>query len=539
MEHTNLPAHIREWMQKIEENVVSNPDLLMEYCEKLEQYADSVRSDYLKGYSLFFRGFGFYTQAKLEESMSALSSALNFLISEEDWYMTARTYNSMGNIADFQGDLSLAIDCYCKGLVISKEHELGLLTYSISSNIANIHLSLGQLDHAVEMLLSCERLIEEGLSVPIQYQLVIHANLATCFIRLNELEKAKLYCDKLIRDFGENPTDTNRVTLCILNAELHHALGDIPARDAAVTELSGMALSSSTVYDALNELCRHALLLLELDKREAFISLVTQLESCADNPNVKKIVLDLRLKYYKQIGDTENCAKTAIEFYKVSELREDMRNKIVSHNILTRVHLDEESRKRMEIEHINLQLKQKSEHDPLTGLSNRYKFNELFELAFHRAYISGSPLTVEILDIDCYKEFNDTYGHQAGDDCLIRVAEAIRSLEEYPNVFTARYGGDEFVVIYENYTLRDVEKMAKLLQKKIHALGIEHKRSKVSDRVTISQGLLHRIPAGGNKPWDFLYYADMALYGVKRRSKNNYYIGTTFQEVREYNKLDK
>ena len=171
-------------------------------------------------------------------------------------------------------------------------------------------------------------------------------------------------------------------------------------------------------------------------------------------------------------------------------------------------------------------------------MNNRYKLNELSELAFHKAYVNGTPLTVEILDIDCYKEFNDNYGHQAGDDCLIRIADAIRSMEEYNGVHTARYGGDEFVIIYEEYSRKDVEKMAQRLHDKIYNLNVEHKHSKVSDRVTISQGLFHKIPSGLNKTWDFLYGADMALYIAKSLGKNNYHIGYDFEEVRvRYNEV--
>ena len=535
MDHTKFPSHVREWMQNLEQSVNSSPEQLTEYCDKLEQYASEVRSDYLRGYSLFFRGIVFYTQAQLEDSIRALSSALNDLLEEDDWFMIARTYNAMGNISDVQGDLSLAIDCYCKGLVISREHDLGLLSYSISSNLANIHLSLGQLDHAVDMLLSCERLVESGLVPPASSQLVVHANLASCCTRLGELDKAKKYFDILARDCNASPTETNRVTLCILAAELFHATGDIDARDNAIAELHRTELQASLIFDALSELCHHATLLLELNKYEEFLSLVEQIEHHSENPNVEKMVLDLRLKYYQKIGDKENSAKAAVKFYEITELREGMRCNIVSHNILTRMHLGEESAKRKEIERINLQLKQKSERDPLTGMNNRYKLNEISELAFHRSYISGTPLTVEILDIDYYKEYNDNYGHQAGDECLIRVAEAIRSLEEYPNVHTARYGGDEFVIIYEGYPRSDIEQMVQILQRKIHALNIEHNHSKVSDRITVSQGVFHRIPSGGNKTWDFLHCADLALYGVKHRSKNNYYIGSSLKEVQEFN----
>ncbi len=535
----NYPEHIQEWMTKIEENVVTNPDLLMQYCGKLERYASEVRSDHLNGFSMFFRGYGYFILGKLEESMTALSSALNFLINGDDWFMIARTYNSMGNIADFQGDLSLAIDCYCKGLVISREYGLDVLSYSIISNLSNIHIALGETEHAMKMLMECEQLGESGFNAPLHSKLVIHANLTACYIRLGRPDKAKEYFAKLQDDCRESDTDSSRVTLNILATELHHALGNVAERDAAIAELNGMELQASTVFDALSELYQHAQLLLELDKLEEFSRLLSQIEELADSPNAKKLVLQLYMKYYEKIGDTEKCARTAIMFYKIDELHEGMRNKVISHNIKTRIHLDEESAIRKETERLNIQLKQKSEHDPLTGMHNRYKLNELFELAFHRAYVSGVPLTVEILDIDCYKQFNDNYGHQKGDECLVQVADAIRSMEEYPNVFTARYGGDEFVIIYENYSRDDVEKMVKILQNKIYGLNIEHKFSPAGNRVTVSQGLFHRIPAGSNKTWDFLHCADLALYGVKRRSKNNYYIGTSLRQVREYSQNEK
>ena len=531
MERTAYPNYIREWMETIESSVGVDSERLMEYCDKLLDYAEKNRSDYLKGFGLFFRGFGFYTMAKLEESMNALSSALNYLIAEEDWYMTARTYNSMGNIADFQGDLSLATDCYCKGLVISKEHGIGQLSYRISSNIASVHISLGQLENAVEMLRYCEQLTSEGVCIADRAKIVIYANFATCYTRLNRLEKAQKYVDLLVSSSGDNPTDTTLVTLHILRTELYHALGDTERRDEAIAALNKMNLQSSAIFDALNELCHHSTLLLNLGKLEEFLSLVDQIEECAEGLGMAKQVIDLRMKYYKKIGDLENCKKIALKHYEVVEQSEEMRNKIIIHNILTRLYLDEESAKRKEIERTNLMLKQKSECDALTGMNNRYKLNELSELAFHRAYTTGTPLTVEILDIDHYKQFNDNYGHQAGDDCLVRIAEAIRSMEEYPNVFTARYGGDEFVVIYEDYSFEEIDKMARILRQKIHDLKIEHRYSKVADHITISQGLFHRIPTGSNRHWDFLHCADMALYVVKSKGRDSYFIATSLDDV--------
>ena len=122
---------------------------------------------------------------------------------------------------------------------------------------------------------------------------------------------------------------------------------------------------------------------------------------------------------------------------------------------------------------------------------------------------------------------------RAGDSCLIQVADAVHSLGENPGIHTARYGGDEFVILYENYSREEVDRLAGQLREKIHALNIEHKYSKASDHVTISQGLFHRVPSEGNKIWDFLYCADMVLYGIKKRGKNGYKVDTSFENISE------
>ena len=535
MQERNIPQHVRDWMHEIEKNVMADNDRMVEFCDKLDQYANENDDTFLKGYSLFYRGFNKYLNAQLEQGMEVLSRALDYLISTESWELVANAYNSMGNISDFQGDISLAIDCYLKGLSLAIEYNIAKMEYNLRSNIANVYIGLGSYENAVAMLLDCERLLENGLTVPAGPILATTANLINCYTHLGKTDKAEEALDALRKICKDNPSNLHTLLLCILESQLYHAIGNNEALDTAIATLDKLKLSNIDVFDAFNELSLHAQLLLEIGKIEEFKALVKRLEEQAESPNVEKKLLDLQMKYYRKIGDHDKLAEKALKFYEVSEQREQERNKIVSHNIITRMRLDEEAHKRQEVEKSNLLLKQKSEHDALTGMNNRYKLNELAELAFHKAQLNGTPLTVEILDIDCYKEYNDNYGHQAGDDCLVRVADAIRSLEEYNGICTARYGGDEFVIIYEEYSKKDVERMAQRLHNKIYDLNIEHNFSTASDRVSISQGLFHHIPNDSNKIWDFLYCADMVLYGVKKRGKNNYRLDTSFEVVAQYN----
>lgn len=536
MDVKNLPQAVQNWMHEIEANVVADNDRMVEYCDKLERYAEETNEVFLKGFSLFYRGYNRYINAQLEQGMVDLSAALNYLMGAQAWGMAAHTYNSMGNIADFQGDISLSIDCYIKGLTLAKKYSVPSMEYNIRTNIANIYIGLEAYEEATGILVECERLLEQGLQIPFGPRLAATANITNCYIRLGDIENAEVRLNWMREACKTDPSIMNQLLIYVLETQLYHLSGNTAARDAAIEGLESLALKSMDVYDALTELFRHAVLLLEIGKLEEFLALTNRIESLAESPNVEKRVLDLRLKYYKKIGDTAKLAEMALKYYEVNELRDNERNTIISHNIITRMKLDEEESRRKEVEISNLQLKQKSERDALTGMNNRYKLNELAELAFHKAQLNRTPLTIEIMDIDCYKEFNDTYGHQAGDDCLVRIAEAIRSMEEYTGVHTARYGGDEFVLIYEEYSKNEVEKMAQRLKDKIANLNLEHKRSSVSDRVTISQGLFHRIPTDENKTWDFLYGADMALYGVKNRGRNGFHVGTSFEEVRAYSR---
>lgn len=534
MQERNMPQYVQELLAEIEQNAMADPNHMAELCDKLDEYANEDNNAFLKGQSLFYRGFNKYAHAQLEDGMEILSLSINYLISAELWRLAANAYNSMANIADFQGDVSMAIEYYLKGLYIATEHKIVKLEYTIRTGISNIYIGLGSYENAIAMLLDCERLQESGEQVPVDPMLVATANMVSCYIHLGEADKAAQKLDALRGIYNDYPSSLNTLLLCILESQFYHLTGNSEALDAAIATLGDLELSDIDVFDASNELILHAQLLLELGKIEELDHLLKRLEALADSPSIEQKLLDLRMMYYHRIGDHGRLAEKALRFHEVSRLCEQERNKIVNHNVVTRMHLDEETRKRQEAEKSNLLLKQKSEHDALTGLNNRYKLNELAELAFNKAQHDGTPLAVEILDIDCYKEYNDYYGHQAGDDCLVSIADALRSLEEHDGVHTARYGGDEFVVIYEGYSADEVEGMAQLLQKKIHDVNIEHRFSAVSDRVSISQGLFHHVPSDGNKLWDFLHCADMVLYGVKKRGKNNYHLETTFAGVARY-----
>ena len=133
---------------------------------------------------------------------------------------------------------------------------------------------------------------------------------------------------------------------------------------------------------------------------------------------------------------------------------------------------------------------------------------------------------MEILDIDYFKEYNDNYGHQEGDRCLVSIANTIRNLVEEAEGFCARYGGDEFILIYEEYSREAVVILTEKLKRSIRDLNMEHAFSEAQRYVSISQGICYDIPDADRTMKNFLQKADDLLYQVKEENRGGICIGS-------------
>ena len=205
--------------------------------------------------------------------------------------------------------------------------------------------------------------------------------------------------------------------------------------------------------------------------------------------------------------------------------------RMVANMLYVRRSLAQTPKSKEEIEAANAVLMKKSETDPLTGLANRYRLTESSQQMIDDCINANLPLTVEILDIDYFKEYNDNYGHQAGDNCIKAVADLIGEMQD-DNTFCARYGGDEFIIIYKGLDEQAVLEKAHRIKQNIISLALEHEYSKAFPYVTISQGLCTSIHVCEHKIWDFLHIADGYLYNVKKNNRNGICIGNIHNESR-------
>ncbi|HEY5801773.1 MAG TPA: diguanylate cyclase [Burkholderiaceae bacterium] len=158
--------------------------------------------------------------------------------------------------------------------------------------------------------------------------------------------------------------------------------------------------------------------------------------------------------------------------------------------------------------------------DGLTGIANRRHFDVAIEKELRRAKRAGTSLSLLMIDIDYFKPYNDHYGHQRGDECLIDVAHALSAMLQRPTDLVARYGGEEFALILPDTPASNARAVAEAIREKIESLGYEHAQGGQTRKLTVSIGVATRTPELHVEAACLIGAADRALYEAKRGGRN-------------------
>lgn len=172
-----------------------------------------------------------------------------------------------------------------------------------------------------------------------------------------------------------------------------------------------------------------------------------------------------------------------------------------------------------ELNEKNKELRQLSHTDSLTRIGNRRLFDDFLQTSWDSSFQQGKTVALFLLDIDFFKNFNDTYGHQAGDECLRKVGESLSLRARRENELVARYGGEEFAIIFYNADIDKLIPFAEQIRQSVEDLNIEHSNSPFQ-KITVSIGIAHIIPTLDTDPSYLINMADLALYDAKNNGRN-------------------
>ena len=167
-------------------------------------------------------------------------------------------------------------------------------------------------------------------------------------------------------------------------------------------------------------------------------------------------------------------------------------------------------------------LRELSHVDGLTQIYNRRYLDQMLAQEWGRLRRKKEPLSIIMIDVDCFKLYNDNYGHQAGDHCLRSIAELLKARVRRPADFVARFGGEEFSAVLPGTGIKGTEYIANDFRAGVEALRMVHEKSLASDHVTISLGGATFIPDGDHDPRFLIEKADAALYQAKKNGRNQF-----------------
>lgn len=530
MDFSGYSDVVCQWIKQVFANRGINAELTLKYSNDIIEFGEKTNDCKLLGFGYYFCGETYYGLNDGTFFFDKMSKALSYLNQAEEWELMVRCYNFLGIAAMSRGNTPIALDYYLNGLSYCKAYDLPELQIMFYVNLGTLYLECGRYADAQESL---EKAYSHLQVSPQQdtyyaYMFTICGNLAQSFILQGQLDRAKDLLDRIHQEFWEFGEPIDKQFIYCVDILYYHHSGETKKRDERIQTLNETIPDNLTLLDIFYDYYRCCLVLLETDQDDSFWHIIGVLEPLVKNFKIINLhlkIVSLKMKYYRIHKKSAEFLQAAGLYYELSEMMENETNSMISNVISLRKNLEMVNHARVIAEKEKQVLQEKSELDPLTRLANRFRLNAYSENIFAYSLENSLPLAVEILDIDYFKEFNDNYGHQQGDQCLIKIAETIASLTAENHGFCARYGGDEFVIIYNGKSREQVASLAAELRRRVQAQELEHRFSKALPIVTVSQGLCWGIPRKGNRMWDFLHAADDMLYRVKKCNRNNYCIG--------------
>lgn len=510
---------IQKLMNNILKERVRLDDNFLKYSKELLIIAKESKDPSLLSFAYYYAAEAYYMQSDLYDKFSyLLLSGIQFQQNTHEYELLSRSYNLLGIDALNHGNDELGLDYFLTAIHFCAKLPDDKLSGIMNYNIGQIYCKLNDYKSALKYTEIGIKTLSIYPDDPMYQRnmLYCHSTLGTCYIQLGKAEEAQKVKEKIysfLAEWGNPDYLQNELPLIEFELRYYNCIGDKKSVERNISKFKYAVEQSPPIMDYAEDFIKICNFLLDIGYHDIIRHAIDGTKDTLLNCSVlyiKIIFIQLMVRYYGIINDTENEKDYALLFYKYS-IQKQVENQ-------DNYKFYMEVRNKMELmQKENDRLSAQAVTDPLTGIGNRYALNEYGDIAFEKAYICKTILGFEILDIDNFKEFNDTYGHQEGDLLLRKLAGALKSICN-DRIHCFRYGGDEFVIIYENYSDDEVNRIADNLRTKINNMKIPNKKAP-SKFVTISQGIRNSVPKEGNKLWDYMYVADIALYEGKKATK--------------------
>lgn len=533
----NLRIYSEEIQNFIREvNDKRNQTGILDYdtCQSVLKCAAEAKADAIFGIGYYYFAEYYMVKQETAQAMHCLAECSKCFQNADMFEYLPRVYNMMGAVSEFTGNRLIALNYYFSCLQYAESYGDDYTHAMVDANVGYILLRMRRYTEAKEHYYGAISYFERSHDTIFTNRNVVECMIygGFCHLLLEEKEEALALYQRLQAVLQRDPAcKHSRLGLGVFEAgcerirgnrkkaeEMMDALGEAIGREENQEELQAIIVMIAGLLDSIKDYKRLEKLMRLLDERHI-----------EDNPMVYLDMYPFKSKYLlkKELMD-EYVAYTRQYLCLYQQHMEDGR-KLTARILelqdkLSRVELEQK-----DIRAYNRKLESIALYDSLTGLANRTYLNEYLSQKFEEACKKQLLLGVELMDIDYFKAYNDTYGHLQGDICIEAVARVLKGVQS-DKVFCARYGGDEFMIVYSQMSVKEIQLVAEKIQTGVQKLSIPHEGAGPGKYVTVTQGIFVRIPDEENREWDYNSMADTVLYSAKREGKNRYRIVTEFEE---------
>lgn len=516
-------------IDEIESKLVSDPMAVRDLSRKLIILGTKENCWYSRAYGAICISQYYMNIGDTDTALPHLQDALEINTRQHYNNLLIRNYNLLGNVyTDYMDHLS-AIDAYINALEIAININDYSRQTSIYNNIGNIFFELQNYEKAMYYFMlaatNTEKITQETSSNEIFRAGIIYANLTTVNLKLGNLDQAKHYLD-----ISNNSIYTENSFLSTLvhsnEASYYDAIGDTDRMFAILDDI----LSYSSFYEQQDNLFEPIVDCISLlfEHREAerlskFLAILKNINRSINNYYRLHQYQVLYIRYLEEYSKNEEEMLEAYrELYRLNSILNEKERINTSKSLEVKIELFNEKHEKAQLLETSKELQKISQFDELTGIMNRRGYNSKFVQFMEEAAEKKSTIGLILLDIDCFKEYNDTYGHIEGDSILRTIGKYLKKYSN-ENIVPCRFGGDEFTILCRHCSDEEIEDYIQAVMNFLEKANLEHAHSKVDvKRVTLSCGFVNAaISDCVNTTW-LLGAADTALYYSKEHGRNQY-----------------
>lgn len=507
-----------EQMKEILDIRFDDPQKEKELC--IQMLSES-KDRYTEAFGRTYLGDAYHTLGQIDEALRELGRGLK--LAEADGYeeLLFVLYNLIGIIYMYRDDEQSALDYFFNGIALSEKVNDKMMQATLLANIAYAYRAAGAYDKAEKMTDSFYRMMceasENELNVELD-KIGYETDKIGIYLCKNEPDKAWE-----MMQLSEIQADTS-VEKYINFASYYGIKGN--HKQCAMYIDTVMSILSEDVNRYESVLYQFEIIRVAIDaglyEKALQISEITE-KLMEENINIGKWVklMGYRIEIYEALGRTDELSEAYKRYFEYDTIYEEEKKQAAITRIRRKIELIHEIDRKSQIEKRQAELSDKRSNDALTGLYNRWGLKNRIKQLYSENDSTNTTLMAAIADVDFFKEYNDTYGHIAGDRCLKCVADILRQNIGEDDII-CRYGGDEFLFVMRDISQAQAEQLFSKIIDGLADKYIENSRSDVSDRVTISIGAVIVKQFAAMDFETLIHEAYMTLYEVKNSSKNGY-----------------